>query len=88
LEESNFWLIVKELYPLFLEIILFYGAIVLGKGIIKKLGGDKEGISNAITKILIAFFWAHISIPLVLGIYSFMERLSDTIEPVIRTFGR
>lgn len=88
MEESNFWLIVKELYPLFLEIILFYGAIVLGKGIFKKMGGEEDGISNAVTKILIAFFWAHISIPLVLGIYSFMERLSNTIEPVIRTFGR
>ncbi|MFW6016637.1 MAG: hypothetical protein ACOCRK_09375 [bacterium] len=85
MSNNPFWDIVIELYPTFLNLILLYGTWRLVKGVFEKIQGKEEGISNAISDIIIAFFWAHMSIPLVLGIFSFMEHLSNTLEPTLRT---
>ncbi|MFW6311229.1 MAG: hypothetical protein ACOC1K_03230, partial [Nanoarchaeota archaeon] len=74
-------------YPTFLKIVTLYGVFRFAKGILKRLSGNDNGVSDALGDIIVAFFWMHISLPLVIGIYNFMEGLSRSLEPVIRTIG-
>ena len=91
MEDNSFWQIVLEIYPVFLQVILIYGAIRMVKGVMAKLKGDEnsqEVISQTISDIVEGFFWAHILIPLVYGIWGFMGGFADKIGPVIKMIGQ
>ena len=91
MEDNSFWQIIVEIYPVFMEIILIYGAIRMGKGVLEKIkGGDRkdEIIPETISDIIEGFWWATIALPLVSGIWLFMNSFADKIEPVIKMIGQ
>lgn len=84
MESNPFWTIVRELYPLFLWAILIYGLIRLGKGILERLQGNKDSIYQALIDIFVAFFFAHMAIPLVYAIWKIMEGVGNRAEEVFK----
>ena len=82
MEGNPFWVLVKELYPLFLQVILVFGLYRMGKGVWHRLQGDEEGIGKAMHDIITGFFWAHMAIPLVYAIWRVMGGISDKATTV------
>ena len=85
MEDNIFWEVVPEVYPLFLEILILYATYRFSKGIFFKLQGKEEGISEALSSIFLAFFWAHLAIPIIVAMYYFTMNLGESLEPIIKT---
>ncbi|MFW6243166.1 MAG: hypothetical protein ACOC2W_03310 [bacterium] len=83
-ETNMFWEIVKEIYPLFLEICMLGGLYRLCKGGWNRLQGDSEAIGKALNDIIVAFFWLHMSIPIVSLVWVILTNISNSAETIIK----
>lgn len=81
-EGNRFWVLVTELYPIFLQVILVLGLIRIGKGVWQRLSGEEDSINRALSDIVTGFFWAHMAMPLVYAIFRFWASFSDKVTSV------
>lgn len=87
MEENVFWPLVKELYPLFLAGCLIIGVWRMSRGILQRLRGEEDGIAKAISDIIVGFFFAHMTLPLVYGLFVLMGNVGDKAEKVVKILG-
>lgn len=84
---NPFWVLVKEMYPYFLQFSLILGVIRLARGGVEKLkpDGDDEAISKALNDILVGFFFCHLTLALVALAWFLMSVIGAGAEEAVET---
>lgn len=59
----------------------------MSRGILQRLRGEEDGIAKAISDIIVGFFFAHMTLPLVYGLFVLMGNVGDKAEKVVKILG-